>query len=265
MTPGNKLFSNGDLADTLNHKLGQIANAVAGWSENDLLTLPQADIYEALTARFVIDPIVLDRNGITAEPIEDSFMATRHFGERVDVKVTTVTLVVPITGDQPLLGLRPNHHTPNPPTATVRSGELRIHWSGPVNPSPGTVQQGVDKQLNEIQQWLDWSTAQVTAYNEAAGQRIISEVQASKERALANRSLQASLGFPMRKRSDADTYAVPITRKKIVPRRTAPTSQPFRPEPALDERQYEAALEVLWHQRNQLERAPTTVAKMGEE
>ncbi|MET7531779.1 hypothetical protein [Streptomyces goshikiensis] len=265
MTPGNKLFSNGDLADTLNHKLGQIANAVAGWSENDLLALPQADVHEALRARFIIDPIVLDRDGITAEPIEDGLMPTRHFGETVNVTVTTVTLAVPITGDQALLGLRPSHYTHNPPTATVRSGELRISWSGPVNPAPSAVQQGVDKQLNEIQQWLDWSAAQVTAYNEAAGQRIVREVQARKERALANRDLQASLGFPMRKRSDADTYAVPITRKRIVPRRSAPTAQPFRPEPALDEKQYEAALEVLWHQRNQLERAPTTVAKMGEE
>ncbi|GAA2629889.1 hypothetical protein GCM10010425_30730 [Streptomyces spororaveus] len=265
MTPGNRLFSNGDLADTLNHQLGQIANAVAGWSENELLTLPQADVYEALRARFIIDPIVLDRDGITAEPIEDGLMATRHFGETVNVKVTTVTLVVPITGDQALLGLRPNHYTHNPPTATVRSGELRVNWSGPVNPDPSVVQQGVDKQLSEIQQWIDWSTAQVTVHNEAAGQRIVREVQARRERALANRDLQASLGFPMRKRSDADTYTVPITRRRIVPRRTTPTAQPFRPEPALDEKQYEAALEVLWHQRNQLERAPTTVAKMGEE
>ncbi|WP_030775894.1 hypothetical protein [Streptomyces sp. NRRL F-2664] len=261
MTPGNRLFSNGDLADTLNHKLGQIANAVAGRSENDLLELPQADIYETLRARFIIDPIVLDRDGITAEPIEDGYMATRHFG----LKVTTVTGVVPISGDQALLGLRPNHYTHNPPAATVRTGELRISWSGPVNPAPSAVQQGIDKQLHEIQQWLDWSKAQVTAYDESAGQLIVSEVQARKERALANRGLQASLGFPMRKRADADTYAVPITRKKIAPRRTAPTAQPFKPEPALDNKQYEAALEVLWHQRNQLERAFTTVAKMGEE
>ncbi|MGW6941174.1 hypothetical protein ACWGF3_19545 [Streptomyces xanthophaeus] len=265
MNPGNRLFSNGDLAETLNHQLGKIANAVAGWNEDELLTLPQADVYEALRDRFIVEPIVLDRDGITAEPIEDSFMATRHFGEAVNVKVTTVTLVVPITGDQELLGLRPDHFTLNPPTATVRSGELRIHWSGPVNPAPSVVRQGVDKQLDDIQQWLDWSANQVHAYNEAAGQRIVSEVQARKERALANRNLQASLGFPMRKRSDADTYTAPITRKRIVPRRTTPTAQPFRPEPALDEKQYEAALEVLWHQRNQLERAPTTVAKMGEE
>ncbi|MEH0420725.1 hypothetical protein [Streptomyces sp. B21-083] len=69
----------------------------------------------------------------------------------------------------------------------------------------------------------------------------------------------------MRERSDAATYSVPIKRKKIVPTKTTVPAKPFRPEPALAEAHYEAALEVLRNQRNALERAPGTSAKMGEE
>ncbi|MCX4429613.1 hypothetical protein [Streptomyces mirabilis] len=69
----------------------------------------------------------------------------------------------------------------------------------------------------------------------------------------------------MRERPDAVTYSVPIKRKTIVPRRTTAPSAPFRPEPALDDAQYEAALEVLRHERNALERSPRTSSKMGEE
>jgi hypothetical protein len=105
----------------------------------------------------------------------------------------------------------------------------------------------------------------VRSYNQTAVQRIASEVQARKVRVLANRNIQASLGFPMRERPDAATYSVPIKRKKIVPRPTAAATEPFRPEPVLHEGQYEAALEVLRNQRNALERAPGTSAKMGEE
>lgn len=73
-------------------------------------------------------------------------------------------------------------------------------------------------------------------------------------------------GFPMRERPDAATYSVPIKRKTIVPRRTTTAaSAPFRPEPALDDAQYEAALEVLRRERNALERSPRTSSKMGEE
>ncbi|MGX1886980.1 hypothetical protein [Streptomyces sp. NPDC055287] len=265
MNPGSTLFSNGRLADTLNHQLGKIANAVAGWNEDAILSLPLSDVVEALKEQFVVEPIVLDRDGITAEPIEDGFIPTRQFGETVSIRATTVTLVVPYTGDRKLLMLRPDRFTLSPPTANVRDGELRLYWTEPLNPDPSAIQQNIDKQLNDIQQWVDSSTLQVNAYNEEAAQRITGEVQTRKDRLLANRNLQASLGFPMRKRPDADTYAVPITRKTIVPRRTGPASQPFRPEPALAEGQYEAALEVLLHQRNQLERSPSTSAKMDEE
>ncbi|WP_307529778.1 hypothetical protein [Streptomyces umbrinus] len=69
----------------------------------------------------------------------------------------------------------------------------------------------------------------------------------------------------MRERSDAATYSVPIKRKKIVPTKTTVPAKPFRLEPALAEAHYEAALEVLRNQRNALELAPGTSAKMGEE
>jgi hypothetical protein len=42
-------------------------------------------------------------------------------------------------------------------------------------------------------------------------------------------------------------------------------AKPFHPEPALVEAHYETALEVLRNQRNALERAPGTSAKMGQE
>ncbi|MFE3598171.1 hypothetical protein [Streptomyces sp. NPDC059142] len=265
MNPGSMLFSNGDLAETLNHQLDRLANAVAGWNEDALLTRPLGDVVEAIKGKFLVEPVVLDREGVTAEPIEDGFMPTQQFGETVNIRATTVTLVVPCTGERTLLTLRPDHFSLNPPTASVRDSELHLFWIGSMNPAPSVIQQNIDKQINDIQQWLDWSTHQVNAFNAAASQRIVAEVQARKDRLLANRNLQASLGFPMRKRPDANTYAAPITRKTIVPRRLAPASQPFRPEPALAEGQYEAALEVLLHQRNQLERSPSTSAKMGEE
>ncbi|MEV7004382.1 hypothetical protein AB0N62_43235 [Streptomyces sp. NPDC093982] len=42
-------------------------------------------------------------------------------------------------------------------------------------------------------------------------------MQARKQALLASRNLEASLGFPIRKRTDAHTYEVPLVRKKIKP------------------------------------------------
>jgi hypothetical protein len=81
---------------------------------------------------------------------------------------------------------------------------------------------------------------------------------------LANRNLESSIGYPVIKRPDAASYAVPVRRKKIdFPR--LPSAGPFRPEPAIAEAHYEEALRVLANARNGLERSPSTAAKMDEE
>ncbi|MFB8347940.1 hypothetical protein [Streptomyces niveus] len=260
------LFSGGDLADTLNHQLNKIPNAVAAWNEDSLLSAPESDVCDELNDQFLVEPVVLDRGGLTTDSIEDVFIADHQFGEHVQVRQTLATFSVPFTGDRQLLTLRTSTFNFNPPRASVRDTELKIYWTGGTGTQASdAVRQNLDKQLNDIEQWLGWGAAQVNAYNETARQKIATEVQARRARVLANRNLQASLGFPMRKRPDAATYTVPIKRKKIVPRQTAPASGPFRPEPTLDEAQYEAALSVLRNQRNQLERNPSTSAHLGEE
>jgi hypothetical protein len=79
--------------------------------------------------------------------------------------------------------------------------------------------------------------------------------------------LQAEIGFPIRRRPDADTYTVPIKRRNLRPVRPAgtPTATPFAPEPAMAASDYEAALAVLRNSRNALERTPSLAAKLSEE
>ncbi|NUK03237.1 hypothetical protein [Streptomyces lunaelactis] len=265
MSSGNTLFRRGDLAAALNHALQNITQAVARWDEDSLLSTPESDICGSLEQKFLMEPLVLDRDGIIADSVKEGVATVRHFNEEVQVRQTVVAISVPFTGDPDLFDLRPSTFTLSPPSATIQGGELKLQWAGPVNQDAGQVRQNLDNQLDEIQKWVNWSTSQVNAHNDLAAQRIATEVQARKTRVLANRNLQASLGFPMRERPDAETYSVPINRRKIVPRRTTAASEPFRPEPVLDNGQYEAALEVLRNQRNALERSPGTSAKMGEE
>ncbi|MFD0076091.1 hypothetical protein ACFVIY_27015 [Streptomyces sp. NPDC127166] len=268
MNQGNGLFTlfqRGDLARSLEHELTKITEAVAGWNEDALLSCPESDICEELEEKFLVEPLVLDRAGITAGPVKEAFASISQFGDEMRIRRTVVSISVPFTGDRELFHLRPSSFTLNPPAATIDGNELKIEWMGPLDQDGQQIRLNLDRQLDEIQRWIDWGTAQVKAYNPSAKQKILNEVQARKIRLLANRSIQGALGFPMRERPDATTYNVPIKRKKIVPRRAAAPNKPFQPEPALAEAHYEAALEVLRNQRNALERAPGTSAKMGEE
>ncbi|MFC6061462.1 hypothetical protein [Streptomyces ochraceiscleroticus] len=265
MNSHNALFRRGDLAATLNGQLQKIANAVASWDEDSLLSTPERDICGSLEQEFLIEPLALDRAGITMESVTQSVETVRDFDEMVDVDRTVVTVSVPFAGEPRLFDLKPSTRTFTAPSGVVSRGELRLQCVGPVDRDARQVKHDLDSQLDNIEKYVKGSADQVKAYNESAAQKIATEVQARRARILENRNLQEALGYPLRRRPDAATYSVPISRKKIVPRRPAPASEPFRPEPVLDDSHYESALEVLRNQRNQLERSPSISSHLKEE
>jgi hypothetical protein len=75
----------------------------------------------------------------------------------------------------------------------------------------------------------------------------------------------AEIGFPIRRRSDADTYSVPVKRRMLRPIRTGQAAPPFTPEPAMADVDYEDALAGLRNSRNGLEHSPSMVEKLDEE
>ncbi|MCX4776948.1 hypothetical protein OG435_09190 [Streptomyces sp. NBC_01264] len=176
-----------------------------------------------------------------------------------------MTFVIPFSGLKDIFSFRPDRFTHSPPLGEIRGPELWLSWTGPPNLPGEQIKRSLEASLTEIEKWLGWAKEQIDAYNEAVAEKANREVRARKAAVLANRDIEESLGFPIRRRSDAATYAVPIVRKKIVPVSASPAAGPFRPEPALDDAHYEAALEVLKSQRNQMERSPSTVAHFGEE
>lgn len=257
----------GDLDHTLRHQLGRIKNAVEAWKEDDLLSLPEQDVIDTIVEEFHVEAPVLDRDHIAQEPVAEGYVTVMQFGEQVRVKQTVVTLVIPFTGERVLFTLRPNQWTTRLPEAIVGEDHLKIQWTGRAL-DPAAVKQSLDLQVNDIDRWLHWVSAQVAAYNQQAVSLIGQEVRARKAAILANRDLQAAIGFPLRKRDDASTYSIPVSRKKLVvdsrpPRRSS--AAPFRPEPVLADAHYEEAIRVLLNSRNQLERSPSTTAHMDEE
>jgi hypothetical protein len=74
----------------------------------------------------------------------------------------------------------------------------------------------------------------------------------------------ASLPFKIKVRSGPQTYVAPVTRKKIITTPPA-TSTPYQPEPALDETNYEAILDIIQSMALVMERSPSAFLTMGEE
>ena len=119
-----------------------------------------------------------------------------------------------------------------------------------------------------IEKHLGYAHSDIGIHNRAVENEMPGKVAARRAKHLADKKLQADLGYPIVQRSDAASYAVPVQRRQLAPQRPSQppaTGQAFQPEPRLADADYEDALAVLLNSRNAIERSPSTAAKLNEE
>jgi len=69
---------------------------------------------------------------------------------------------------------------------------------------------------------------------------------ARRGKLLANQNLVAGLGIPLKRRPGAvTTYAAPEIKRRLVPKMPPATTNVFKPEPVLEESEYQHILDVL--------------------
>jgi hypothetical protein len=184
------------------------------------------------------------------------------------VAVTRFTLVVPVTGDPSVFSMRASTFSAEGPLAEIdhERGVLRLRCDSPENAARARAY--FERTLDQIEQRLEWARADIQKHNQEVATQLAAAVTQRRAKLLRDRDLQASIGYPIVKRPDADGHRVPVKRKKITPGRQARPSgrqNAFVPEPALDKAAYEAVLTVLRNARDGLERSPSIGAKLDEE
>lgn len=175
--------------------------------------------------------------------------------------------MVPFDGEKAVFRLRASRSTWNSPqVASVGDHELRLAVDGPTGDA-ADVRARFEAQLDKIETFLEWSSNQIEEHNARIRAEVPGMVARRRAQLLAIRNLQAEIGFPIRRRPDADTYTVPIKRRNLRPVRPAgtPAAAPFKPESTMAAGDYQAALAVLRNSRNALERTPSLAAKLDEE
>jgi hypothetical protein len=261
------LFAKPDLGSALEATTKKVADRLQAWNPDALLAAPEADVIEELIGEGTVRCPELLRADAWMPPPSEAKQMWRGIDGPVERRVPQLVLVVPFEGERAVFLLRAGRSSWNPPRILkLNDHELHIAIEEP-GPDPAAVRANFDAQLDKIEQQLAWSREQVEGHNAQIRSSVPRMVADRRRKLLAIRGMQAEIGFPIRRRPDADTYAVPIKRRTLRPVRPTHTSaaQPFKPEPAMAEADYRAALTVLRASRNALERTPEVAAKLGEE
>ena len=121
--------------------------------------------------------------------------------------------------------------------------------------------------LDKIEQQLERTRGAIQDHNQRMARQLAAAVARRRAKLEEDRLLGTSIGYPIKKRPDADSYSVPLTRRKLTLGRSAHRSEgpnAYVPEPAIDDADYEAVLTVLKNARNALERSPSMSSKLEE-
>ena len=264
---GTRLFTEGDLGASLEISAREVAERLEAWDADALLKAPEADIVEKLIEEGMARCPRLLRDEAWMPQPEETTQKFREFGETGERRVTRFVLVVPFDGEAIVFRLRAYAATLSPPQVVgLGDHELQIAVDGPAE-TGAAVRAQFDEQLDKIEMCLKWSHQQIEEHNARIHDEVPGMVARRRAHLLDARNLQAEIGFPIRRRPDADTYTVPIKRPRLRPVRPsgAPAAAPFKPEPAMADSDYQAALAVLCNSRNALERSPSLVATLSEE
>jgi hypothetical protein len=264
-----RLFTSGDMLRTLGAQQESARQAVYDWNADQLLATAEADLIEYVVGKYSISCPVLHRDQIEQLPVSEEVGSARDAfsGLTYQRRVTKILIAVPFDGEEDVFRLRPSQFGLSTPAAQVLKGELRLTWTSDqgANADHEAVRRYFDGQLDRIEQLLGWARADVDRHNRDLRVQVSSAVAERKAKLLADRQLEAGIGFPVRKRADAPQYAVPVKRRKIETPRRPTANGPFEPEPVLPNEQYEQALAVLRNARNSLERTPSMTATLDEE
>jgi hypothetical protein len=261
------LFSNDYLSGMFDQVRAKLREKIEGESADYLLNVNEEDYCAHLLDTFQVQPITLDRAATAIAEQGERQVAVQDFGETVYPKRNYYVFSVPFTGPRGLFFYRPSSFTLNPPHAAVGTNELTMTLIDHRD-SAETINREVESRLNSIEKYLITVRRDVEEFNAALPDFIRSAFKWRKDKHAKAANILASLKYPLKRRNDTpSTFAVPMTRKRIVIERPAIKSggRARAPHPAIDEQTYNEILEILHNMVLVMERSPKAFSKMGEE
>jgi len=213
------------------------------------------------------DHICIDDGETKIDVSHDSryFFPSRN-GRPVYIDGSRITFHVPFEGHAGLFRIHPSTWSPmNPPCGRIEGHELLIEFVGHTL-NDQSVKNQFKKTLNEIKTNLSRLEQDFQAYNNSVRSKAKSKIEERKQRILSRKNLAASLGYKLKRRDGVpQTYIAPVKRKKPNISMPTPSSEPFRPEPELEMREYESILKILTNMVSVIERSPQSFQTMKEE
>ena len=269
-----ELFSEVPWSTVAKQQKQEMLYEIANYNGNKLLNTDLEALTKYLEQQYQIvvptlkeEDIVVDQQEIKVDVSQDQMRCIRDRTKPSNVSGTLVEITIPYEGDGKAFNICPNTYTLSRPIAEVRDNTLIIEIRGAnLTSEEKEVGSQIYKTISDIKDYLENLRRDIEQLNDSLPKIARDAIKKRREKLLEDQNLVASLGFPLKKRSNVPlTYTVPEIRRKIPPQPPVASTAPYEPEPVLSMEHYNHILKVIENMTLVMERSPSAFINMDEE
>lgn len=252
-----------------------IANEINSQSDNYILNVNVDDYSAHLTQKYSLDILEFHFDNVSVDSIEKDIPGDRFPPYEFMISDTSRTFRkevfiyhIPYSGNIDLLQLRPNPMTLMSYDAKIDTKqrcvliEIINFYNDPVR-----IKSQYSQEVGYLTSNYQNIRNNCTAFNNGLESFIKGSIELRKQQILQKNSLLSSLGVPIRKREGvAETFSIPNPRlkEKIIVKPVVHDKN-FKPEPALDDSNFQKILKIINDVGKNFERLPSTYKGKSEE
>lgn len=257
------LFSSYDLGEYIRKQEQELSREIDAYDENSILNVPIEDLCDYFESKYRIGSIVLRKDKIYIKWNGEVETQKNDYGRKIKIKESGFIYAIPFEGQNHLFYCQASTSTSTPPDAAIEEQELSVTVCGR---DPQKIKDEFENILSTIEKYVGFTNRDIAPFSQNLRKVIKEKIEGEKERILKHLGIVASLGYPIKKSTNAPaTYSVPEVKRKILISKPVTTTIPFVPEPALDMENYEAVLKIISNMVVVMERSPHAFKDMDEE
>ena len=246
---------------------------IAAYYPDKLLNTNVDDLTEYFVQKFSMETPVLNEDSMTVDQKEIQIDVSNdpsrvaHHMQRGPVYVTgtEITLEVPFAGDPSFFNIRPSTFNSMAPLGKLSGNHVVFQMKGD-QLQPSQVNDNIQQWLSNIKQHLKWHEDGFRGFNETIERDARLAIDQRRAKLLQSQNLVSGLGISLKRRPNSEnTYVAPEIKRKLAPKMPLATPEQFKPEPLLEEYEYQHILSIIENMSKTMERDPSAYYSLGEE
>lgn len=268
-------FRDSDVHATFENVVQHVLTAIDALESEYVLKASPTELKTYFTAEAQFEPIVLhiDQRYIESQrtiqiDVSRDFQRFIRPGVRTTVAGTQLQIANPFEGTPELWKVRPSTYSLGGyPEIEIHRDRVVITVKFPDDAAnQENLTSEVERHVKSLEEATKNQLRDVERHNQSVIEKIESRLTAKREKSKAAVGVVAGLGIPMKRRQEPAFYGAPVMRRPGVSRpKPVVTTEKSKPEPVLDEEEYDYILNVLRSMSLVIERNSKSFSGLDEE